>query len=223
RIKGKLRVMKKALLVTFISFMQLFFWVGEGGSCLAQTSVSEVRYQGIVDKIKVFPHQSRVMIQWTLQEPVRNLNFILERQNAQGFFEMVSASRSTRQLTYTLSDLDPITEGSVTYRVRYTRIGSYENLGHSELFTLHWDSGETLTIYPNPVRDVANLKLPKSNKAESIAIRVSSSEGNSVYQASLNAASYMTQRLDVQRYRPGTYYLHVSTHNQHWVSRFVKI
>ncbi|MEO1413858.1 MAG: T9SS type A sorting domain-containing protein [Bacteroidota bacterium] len=215
--------MKKALLITIISISQLFFLGGEWNSCLAQGRELGIEQSGIVDKITVFPQQSRVLVQWTLTEAVENVNFILERKNAQGAFELVAATRNTPQLRYTLTDFDPVTEGSVIYRVRYTRIGSYENLGHSDLFTLHWDSQSVLTIYPNPASEVAYFKLPVSQQEGTYAIRVSSSEGHVIHQTRSSASSFTAHRLDVRRYRPGTYYLHVATRNQHWVSRFVKI
>ena len=215
--------MKKALLVTFIFISQLFFLGGEGNSCLAQGRDFGIEQRGIVDKITVFPQQHRVLVQWTLAEPVENVNFILERKNAQGTFELVAATRNTPQLRYTLTDFDPVTEGSVIYRVRYTKIGSYENLGHSDLFTLHWDSESVLTIYPNPASDVAYFKLPISQQEGTFAVRVSSSEGHAIHQTRARASSFNVHRLDIRRYRPGTYYLHVATRNQHWVSRFVKI
>ncbi|MEL6696171.1 MAG: T9SS type A sorting domain-containing protein [Bacteroidota bacterium] len=215
--------MKKALLVTFIFISQLFLLGGEGNTCLAQGRNFGVEQGGIVDKITVFPQQSRVLVQWTLTEPAENVNFILERKNAQGAFELVAATRNTPQLRYTLTDFDPVTEGSVVYRVRYTRIGSYQNLGHSDLFTLHWDNESILTIYPNPASEVAYFRLPVSQQEGTYAIRVSSAEGNIMHKTRAGTSSFTAHRLDVRRYRPGTYYLHVATRNQHWVSRFVKI
>ena len=125
RIKGKLCVMNKTLLVSLISSIHLFLFGGSWDTCLAQELRSEVRQStNAVEGLKVFPSVDKVLIEWSVDQPISNVNFILERKGQEGYYEIVAAIKSTRQLSYTLVDSDPPTRGTVVYRIRQQERGT---------------------------------------------------------------------------------------------------
>lgn len=215
--------MNKALLLLLISSIQVFLIGGTWDTCLAQNVRSEVRPQReIVEEIEMIPSADRVLVQWSVAQPILNVNFILERKTPRSDYEFVAAIRSSRQLSYTLADYGPITEGTVSYRIRLQEYATYKPLGVSKALAIHWNEVSQLNVYPNPVSDIAFFQLPEGRFMDAWKVRVSSHDGQSVYQGRFQSSSSIRSRLDVQTYRPGTYFLHVSSENQHWVSKFVK-
>ena len=74
-----------------------------------------------------------------------------------------------------------------------------------------------IALYPNPTRDVLNLKLPKNQNLEIIRYSISNMLGQTVYSSAINFP-----KVDVSAYSKGVYQVLLETNKGNWTGKFIK-
>ncbi len=73
-----------------------------------------------------------------------------------------------------------------------------------------------ITIFPNPVKDFLHVILETDGDLE-ITFEIYNMLNAIVYKEYVSHSIYSDNKIDVQRFTPGTYYLHISTDEAHYV------
>ncbi len=74
-----------------------------------------------------------------------------------------------------------------------------------------------IALYPNPTRDVLNLKLPENQNLEIIQYSITNMLGQTVYSSATNFP-----KVDVSAYSKGVYQVLLETNKGNWTGKFIK-
>jgi len=80
------------------------------------------------------------------------------------------------------------------------------------------DLDQSIKLYPNPTKDILNIKLP-----ENIGVAISSIEiANSLGQVVKEQKTQNIHTIDVSQLQTGMYFICLTTHYGNWKGKFVK-
>ncbi len=147
-----------------------------------------------------------IMLEWTTQRERNTEGFYVERSwdgNQWSVIGFVKAANATGLLesAYSFTDKQP-KKGKNFYRLKQTdRDGRF---GYSTVVNITLEEALTLSLYPNPVRDVLTIE----GISGEAMVRVTDPAGRTVMYIG-NTISSAKMRLDVSGLRPGAYCLQV--------------
>ena len=156
------------------------------------------------------------LLYWTTATEKNNMGFEIQRSsdgynfNKIGFVHTKAASgNSSLKLNYDFSDIG-FSTGANYYRLKQTdRDGKFM---YSDIIVLkgaNTDAGDRIKIYPNPVKNMLNIKIAANNYG-SIRLSVSDMSGKMVLNKStlINTGELILQ-LNISHLSAGTYFLKI--------------
>lgn len=150
--------------------------------------------------------KKNVNLQWkTTAEDYIN-SFIIEKSaDAVNYTEAGRIAASDNIVNYTYTDANVISStGVLYYRIRYTEKTGEAKYSSIKVVRLSKETGASLTVYPNPVQNRANLTLPFAWQNKPVTVSVYNASGVQVQALSIKAAS-QTEALDFQHLSRGIY------------------
>ncbi|WP_259068188.1 beta strand repeat-containing protein [Mucilaginibacter sp. X4EP1] len=104
-----------------------------------------------------------IQLTWKTESEANYTGFVLQKQDDKQYIQLYSL-QSNGSGTYTFTDHNPI-RGNNTYRLQQSGITG--NISYSSPVTITYDqagTNESICVYPNPVKDVINLTINRSNQ-----------------------------------------------------------
>jgi len=166
-----------------------------------------------------------IALNWQTAQENNNAYFAVERSGDSRFrgndgtsleiTRINSKGNSSQAQTYSYTDNAPL-QGTNFYRLK--QVDKDGRFSYSQIVSVTLQNGLFVILYPNPVKDVLNIKgLSSINNYELI---INNSGGNVMVQTSIsNASSYMW---NLQRLSKGIYYLSLVSNNKTTTVKFVK-
>lgn len=158
-----------------------------------------------------------VKISWQALSEINNNYFSIERSNNQQFHgSEIARIYSKGQQSYSYTDNTPV-QGTNYYRLKQVdKDGSFI---YSNVVAVTLQNETSITVYPNPVKDILHIKRLDANMK--YEIRIMNEKGNQVLTTSINKNS--VYGLNVQNLSKGVYYLNLISSNKKTITiKFVK-
>ena len=159
--------------------------------------------------------QQQVALNWLTANEINNNYFSVERLSGKVFNELGKVVANNKH-SYTYIDNKPLM-GTNFYRLK--QVDKDGNYSYSKIVTAVFDDAGGFVLYPNPVRDVLNIKGMKENEGYQLVIN--NAKGNVIKQATINKVP--TYSFNVQNIASGLYYLKIiSADKEITTIKFVK-
>ncbi len=164
-----------------------------------------------------------VNLQWKSRPEDFISTFVVERSVDGIHFDNIGQIQtSTSVIDYGFNDANVASAtGVLYYRILYREKTGEAKYSAIKVVRLSKDAGATLTIYPNPVQNTANLTLPNSWQNKPVSVAVFNASGMQVQTISIKAAS-QTEALDFQRMTKGMYVVKAQCNGQWQEQRIIK-
>jgi len=157
---------------------------------------------------------SAVDLTWTTQMEENSDHFDIERSSNSGAkFDVIgkvaAQGYSAIPVNYTFTDANP-GSGTLQYRIHgYDKDGRST---YSPIQAVRTTPVATVSIYPNPARDLVNVALPADELAAgTVTIRLFAQSGQLLAEKNVMNAAGTTQSFPVSIYPPGNYLVQVIT------------
>jgi uncharacterized delta-60 repeat protein len=159
-------------------------------------------FTGLKDK-------DQVNLKW--QSSATNINnYEIERSNniRNGFSKIgnIPAKSTITPQQYSYTDLNPLI-GINYYRLNYLDKDGKSN--YSNVISVYFDNNKALSIYPNPVKNMINIK--GLDKNTSYQLQLSDGKGHIVFTSTINNVS--SYSINAQSLFNGIYFLNLKTTN----------
>ena len=168
-------------------------------------------------------HNERIALSWSTATEVNNDFFGVERSVDNIEFETLGtvpgAGNSTDRIDYTFDDLSPV-PGVNYYRLRQTDFDGIETVSDVIVAVFDGESRLTLTIYPNPTKDVLNVDVPGQFNVGEITTQLIDMSGRIILRKDFSSDSGV--QLPLQRIKAGTYVLEVEIGNRIYKHKIIK-
>ena len=165
------------------------------------------------------PRQDRISLTWEVETTNEVDEFVIERQNGQGIFEVIGQREGTR---HTFDDRAP-KYGTNTYRIH--AVGTGGSYTFSNEVDISYPPDPPYTLTPNPVTNDLHLKMP-STLSNSIRLRLYTPSGALLYDNTWSHPApewEFSQSVPMVQYPQGMYYYTISDGGQHYNGSVVKV
>lgn len=147
-----------------------------------------------------------VRLNWTTEQEMNSSHFIIERsadgRNWNAIATVNAAGNSSNHLAYTAFDNLPL-NGSNYYRIKQVDIdGKFEV---SVVRTVRFDMGYTITIAPNPAKDMITVSMDNISNASS-TIRLFDAAGNMLFTEKTNLSRI---HINTSSFTRGLYFIQI--------------
>jgi hypothetical protein len=170
----------------------------------SSTSVMPLSFLGIAASKK----DKSVEVKWNLAFEQDVQQYVVERSgDGRSFSSIASVSskgNSNVPVSYMFTDVQPLT-GSSYYRIRAVEKNGTEKL--SSIVQVDVKNTSEIMVYPNPAKDVLNLRLPATSSSATYNLVIRNSFGATVLQQRL---SNSTNMINVSALAAGVYYFTVA-------------
>lgn len=166
---------------------------------------------------------------WTVENEASYTNFTVERSTDGGkTFEVIGGFLSSGKGTYDLIDKLPV-KGANQYRLKQDDINGA--ISYSKPVTIMYANTNSVvadgafTVFPNPVRDVVNLNIFKSDQTQAVTYKIKITNGSGIVVKTATSTSPSWQN-NVGNLYPGTYFIQVTNNATKAVigtGKFVKL
>jgi hypothetical protein len=178
----------------------------------ATTASTTVTANGCVLPIKLesftaAPQANTVLLNWVVSEEINVLKYEIEFSTDGRSFWPIGSRAATNSTNYSLVHLSPV------FGLNYYRLKSIDNDGkisYSEIRTVNFKLAGSLTIYPNPAKDILHITFAAGSINKSATISVITMDGKIMYQKNIAKLS-QTETLDVSKLANGCYIIRVLT------------
>jgi hypothetical protein len=164
-----------------------------------------------------------VLLRWTTSNEINTAFMEIERSADGRVFQSIgrvqAAGFSSTELDYQLPDARPFT-GWNYYRLKTTDLDG--QVSYSVVRTVRFVGAQELMVYPNPVRDVAQIQLPKSWLNQDVTVRVLSATGQELKQWRMRPVQTQ-QQLRLDELAAGSYLLQFNTSGESIINRTVQV
>ena len=169
---------------------------------------------------------SKVFLEWETASEINSDHFIVERSNDGFSFEQIAtveaANNSTSTQYYSAIDLEP-SRGNNYYRIQ--QVDQDMIMSFSNLVTVFVkEQQDKMIIYPNPVKDYANL-YSKYLTGQSVNIKIFDSSGNCVYSNphETEPGKLKLYASDLNLRKTGIYFINIEDKKQTYSLEFLKL
>ncbi len=162
-----------------------------------------------------------IELAWQIAQSESINKFLVERSsNLRDFSSvgMVNASGNNIIKNYSFTDVNPII-GSNFYRLKiYQKNGSFT---YSEVKSVYLSSDKRLSIFPNPVKDVLQIRFSGEN--ETGILKIVDASGKIVIQQPVQLSGYFLLPINVKGLESGRYSLLLETVASKKLLEFIKL
>jgi hypothetical protein len=178
----------------------------------ATTASTTVTANGCVLPIKLesftaAPQDKTVLLNWVVSEEINVLKYEIEFSTDGRSFWPIGSRAATNSTNYSLVHNNPV------FGINYYRLKTIDNDGkisYSEIRTVNFKLSGSLTIYPNPAKDILHITFAAGSINKSATISVITTDGKIMYQKNIAKLS-QTETLDVSKLANGCYIIRVLT------------
>lgn len=164
-----------------------------------------------------------VLVRWTTTNEINTAFMDVERSADGRVFQSIgrvqAAGFSSTALDYQMPDVRPL-EGWNYYRLKTTDQDG--QLSYSPVRTVRFVGAQELMVYPNPIRGVAQIQLPKAWLNQDVTIRLISATGQELQQWRMRPVQTQ-QQLRFDELAAGSYLLQFSTAGESSINRAVQV
>jgi len=189
------------------------------------TSCAVVRYKNenvlSVSLLSFTAHKNfnSVILNWQTTNEGNNNYFVLQKVDANNNYWNILATipakeSSYQKQSYSFEDMHPSED------INYYRLKQIDNNGqttYSKIVSVDFEKGNIITIFPNPVSNILNIK--GLGAAQSNTLIITDQKGNTIEKLIVNSASYS---LDIKDLSKGFYFIKVIGNDKTSTIKFVK-
>jgi uncharacterized delta-60 repeat protein len=161
-----------------------------------------------------------ITLSWQTAQENNNNYFSIQRSGntTSNFAELIrinSQGNSSQAQTYSYTDNTPL-HGTNFYRLK--QVDKDGKFSYSQIVSATIADGLTVVLYPNPVRDVLNIKGLDASMSNELSVM--SAKGSVVAQTAISSTS--SYQWNLKSLSKGVYYLRISSRNKTAIVKFVK-
>ncbi len=162
----------------------------------------------------VSKQQQNVLLNWQTANELNNNYFGVERSSGTNFNELDKINSNDKH-AYSYTDLKPL-QGTNFYRLK--QVDKDGKFSYSQIASISFNDGNIFVVYPNPVKDVLNLK--GLDASADYHLIVHDIRGNAV--AETNVHNNPGCSWNIENISAGFYYLDIIAGNKTSTVKFVK-
>jgi len=153
-----------------------------------------------------FYDKKNAMLNWSAQADDNLGYFVIEKSTDGVSFKEIGRLQAAERLTnYNFTDVAIASAtGLVYYRIQSREKTGEVNYSSIKVVRLSKDATSSITVYPNPVRNAANVTLPAAWQNKTVQVSIYNSTGILVQNKYIKTAS-QTETLDFQHLSKGLY------------------
>ncbi len=160
-----------------------------------------------LEKFTAVPQAGNVLINWAVSKELNVLEYQVEHSADNMKFTNLLIAPATGARHYSLVHTTPLT-GANYYRLKIK--GTDGSATYSAVQRVKFDKNATVTIYPNPAKDIINISFTGSSINELATISLFTIDGRVLSQKRIKALR-QTETVDISRFPEGQYILKINT------------
>jgi len=158
-----------------------------------------------LENFTALPQGEDVLINWTVSEEMNVKNYQVEHSTDNVKFSKLNTIPATSHHYYSLLHTSPA-NGSNYYRLNI--INADGSFIYSPVRRVNFDKNSSVDVYPNPAKNIINIRLNGTLVNESASVCLFSFDGRLLKQQNINVDG-QPEAMDVSRFQAGFYFIKI--------------
>ena len=164
----------------------------------------------VLEKFTANQGGENVLLNWTVSKEINVHNYQVQYSTDNLKFTNLGVAPATGSTNYRWLHTSPV-NGINYYRLGIT--ATYGTVTYSGIRMVNFGKNNALTVYPNPAKDIINIRPATGMLSQPATISLLAIDGKVLSQKKINAIS-QTESVDISLYPEGEYLLRINTSNK---------
>ena len=164
----------------------------------------------LLEKFTAVQQIENILLNWAVSKEINVQQYQVQFSTDNIKFTSLVMSPATGSHNYNWLHNSPVT-GINYYRLCIT--GTDGGITYSSIESVNFGKNNIVTVYPNPAKDVINIRFPAAMITQPATISFLSVDGKLLSQKRISTLS-QTETMDVSRYPEGQYLLRINNNNK---------